>query len=102
MYELARHLDIPEEIQNRLPTTDTYSLEQSQEEFYFSIPLRAMDLCLYAKNHHVAPEEVAVELGWTPERVAHVYRLIDAKRQAARYLHAAPLLVEPVDTDGCQ
>jgi NAD+ synthase len=97
VYALARHLGIPDEIQDRLPTTDTYSLEQSQEEFYFSIPLRQMDLCLFGKNNHVPAEEVAAELGWTTRQVEHVYRSIDRKRQAARYQHLQPLLVEAVD-----
>jgi NAD+ synthase len=97
VYALARHLGIPEEIQNRLPTTDTYSLEQSQEEFYFSIPLHQMDLCLFGRNHHVPAEEVAAELGWTTRQVEQVYRSIDLKRQACRYQHLQPLLVEPVD-----
>jgi NAD+ synthase len=100
VYELARYLGIPEEIQTRRATTDTYSLEQSQEEFYFSIPLAAMDLCLFAKDHHVAPEDVAAALEWSPEKITRVYRLIDAKRQAARYLHQSARLVEPVDVAG--
>src|SRR3954468_20352517 len=59
VYQLAAALGVPEEIQLRPPTTDTYSLEQSQEEFYFSVPLMQMDLCLYAKNHGIALEEAA-------------------------------------------
>lgn len=40
---MAAYLGIPEEIQSRPSTTDTYSLEQSQEEFYFAIPLAKME-----------------------------------------------------------
>jgi NAD+ synthase len=97
VYALARYLGIPEEIQTRPPTTDTYSLEQSQEEFYFSIPLHHMDLCLFAKNNQVPPEDVAAALGWSPDKVTRIYRLIDTKRQATRYLHMKPLLLEPVE-----
>ena len=59
VYQLAAHLGIPQEIQVRSPTTDTYSLEQSQEEFYFSIPLAKLDLCLYGKNHGIPTAEIA-------------------------------------------
>ena len=51
VYQLAEYLGVPEEIRRRPPTTDTYSLEQSQEEFFFSLPYDQMDLCLYGKNH---------------------------------------------------
>src|SRR5205823_7246826 len=53
VYQLAAYLNVPREIQTRVPTTDTYSMEQSQEEFYFSLPLRQMDLCLYGKDEGI-------------------------------------------------
>ena len=94
VYQLAAYLDIPEEIQHRPPTTDTYSLEQSQEEFYFSVPLLTMDLCLYGKDRGIPPAHLAETVGMTEEHVARVYGLIESKRKVARYLHAAPILVE--------
>ena len=50
VYQLAEELGVPGAIRSRPPTTDTYALEQSQEEFYFSLPYQAMDLCLYGHN----------------------------------------------------
>ena len=93
VYALARHLGVIEDILRREPTTDTYSLAQSQEEFYFSIDYRALDLLLWAKDHGVSPEEAAPEVGMTPSHVRHVYEDIDRKRRAAAYLHAAPILL---------
>jgi len=95
VYQLAAVLGVPAEIQQRPPTTDTYALAQSQEEFYFSLPYDKMDLCLYGKNHAIAPEAVAQAVGLTAEQVARVFRDIDAKRTATRYLHLPPLRVEP-------
>lgn len=96
VYALAAFLGVPEEIRSRPPTTDTYSLEQTQDEFFFALPYDRMDLCLYARNHDVPPAEVAPVLGITPEQVQRVYKDIDAKRKAAQYLHQGPLLIEPV------
>jgi NAD+ synthase len=92
VYQLAAHLGIPAEIQKRPPTTDTYSLDQSQEEFYYPLPYDRMDLCLYAKNHDVQPEEAGPAIGLTAEQVARVYRVIDSTRLATRYLHCPPAL----------
>lgn len=97
VFQLGRHLEVPEEILRRPPTTDTYSLEQSQEEFYFSVPLETMDLCLYGKNHGVDPAEVAVAAKLTVEQVRRVYSMIDQKLSSTQYLHAPPQLVEDVD-----
>lgn len=96
VYQLAAYLGVPAEIRQRPPTTDTYSLPQSQEEFYFSLPYDKMDLCLYAKNAGVSAAEVAGEIGLTAQQVERVYRDIDAKRNATRYMHSKPLLVEEV------
>jgi NAD+ synthase len=97
VYALARHLAIPEEIQRRPPTTDTYSLAQSQEEFYFGLPLAQMDLALYARTHGVPAALAAPALGLDPAEVERVYAAIDRKRQAARRLHLSPRLVEPAE-----
>jgi NAD+ synthase len=94
VYALAAHLGVPEEILSRPPTTDTFSLPQGQDEFYFALPYREMDLCLWAANHRVPAAEVGAVLGLTAEQVDRVYRDIEAKRRVTRYLHAAPLLVE--------
>ena len=55
VYQIGWYLNVPEEILERPPTTDTYSLPQSQDEFYFSLPYNKMDLCLYARNHGHPP-----------------------------------------------
>jgi NAD+ synthase len=96
VYQLAAYLGIPQEIQKRPPTTDTYSLDQSQEEFYFPLPYDRMDLCLYAKNNGLQPEEIAPAIGLTTEQVTRVYRVIDSTRSATRYLHRPPMLCEEV------
>jgi len=96
VYALAEHLGVPEEIRRRPPTTDTFSLPQTQEEFYFALPYDKMDLCLYGRNHGVAPAAVAAALGLTAEQVERVYKDIDQKRRTTRYLHARPMLVEKV------
>jgi NAD+ synthase len=96
VYQLARYLGVPDEILRRPPTTDTYSLEQSQEEFYFALPLEKMDLCLYGKNHGLSPAEISVATGLTPDQVQRVYGMIGSKLQSTRYLHLPPILVEPV------
>jgi NAD+ synthase len=96
VYALAHALDLPEEIRRRPPTTDTYSMAQTQEEFYFALPYDRMDLCLYAFNHGVAAAEVAPVVGLQPPQVERVYKDIEAKRRTTRYLHLPPVLIEKV------
>ena len=96
VYKMAEFLGVPQEIINRPPTTDTYPMEQSQEEFYFSVSYEKMDYCLYGKNRGISPQEIARIIGFTPEQVERVYQDIENKRKATKYLHMSPVLMEPV------
>lgn len=96
VYQLAEYLGVPEEIRMRPPTTDTYSLPQGQDEFYFSLPHKEMDLCLYGKNQGYSTDEVAEVIGLTSGQVQRVFDDIDSKRNATRYLHLSALLVDDV------
>jgi len=96
VYQLAAYLGVPDEICKRPPTTDTYSLQQTQEEFYFSLPYDRMDLCLYGLNNNLPADHVAAAAGLTANQMSRVWADITAKRKATRYLHLAPQLVEPV------
>lgn len=94
VYQLAAYLGVPEEIRSRPPTTDTYSLSQTQEEFFFGISLATLDRCMYALDHGIAAEEVGPAVGLTAEQVLGVYRDIAGRRRTTRYQHEAPLLVD--------
>jgi NAD+ synthase len=100
VYQLAEYLGVPETIRTRPPTTDTYSLPQTQEEFYFSLPYDKMDLCLYARNNGIDAADVAQALGLNEQQIERVFRDIDSKRRATRYLHLKPQLVAEVIDGG--
>lgn len=93
VYQIAEALGVPDEIRSRPPTTDTYSMPQSQEEFYFSLPYYDMDLCLYAVDRGIPAPVVAEVLELTAEQVERVFADIASKRRMSAYLHAEPKLV---------
>lgn len=93
VYAIAAFLGVPEEIRTQPPSTDTYSLPQTQEEFYFALPYDRMDLLLYAFLHDVPAEEAGRAMGLTPRQVERVYRDIVAKKKVAEFLHQAPVVM---------
>lgn len=97
VYALARHFKLPDEICNAIPTTDTYSMPQGQDEFYFALPYQQMDYALWAYNHGVKAAELATFLNMNETQAQHIYRDIEAKRQTTAYMHAAPQLVEHIE-----
>ena len=96
VYAMARHLGLPDDVCNAVPTTDTYTLSQGQDEFYFALPHAQMDLALWALNHGRPAEELAAALNIEPDHAARVYADILNKRRTTHYLHARPELVEPI------
>jgi NAD+ synthase len=97
VYAMARHLGVPREVCEQTPSTDTYSLPQTQEEFYFALPYDLMDLVLWAYIHGVPAAEAARELRLTAAQVERAYRDVEAKRRASRALHQAAVLVREYD-----
>lgn len=96
VYALARYLNLPEEICSARPTTDTYSLPQGQDEFYFALPYEKMDVALWGLNNNVPAARLAEFLDSTEEQAQYIYDDIQAKRRTTRYLHMKPVLIEPV------
>src|SRR2546429_5134017 len=96
VYQLAEYLRVPTAITSRPPTTDTFSLPQSQEEFYYNMPTHTLDIVLHAYNEGRAANEVAQEIGFTSEELKRAYADIEQKRLTTRHLHLGPQLVESV------
>lgn len=96
VYALARHLGLPDDILGTTPTTDTFSLAQGQDEFYFGLPYPQMDLALWHLNMGLSAAELAHELGCDEATAQRAFESIRAKRRATAYLQAAPVLVAPV------
>ncbi|MFH2035355.1 MAG: NAD(+) synthase [Candidatus Zixiibacteriota bacterium] len=93
VYQVAEQLGVPKEIIRRTPTTDTYSAEVTQEEFFFGLDFYNMDMLWHAMENKVDPKEVAKVLGMTVEQVERGYANIERKIKATEYLRMAPLEV---------
>ncbi|HGY56652.1 MAG TPA: NAD(+) synthase [Caldithrix abyssi] len=91
VFQLAEYLGVPEEIQGRTPTTDTYSAEQTQEEFFFRLPFETLDRIWYGWEQNVTPAEIAAALDLKPEQVENVIHDIKRKIAATEYLRMNPL-----------
>lgn len=93
IYALAEHLGVPADIRRQPPSTDTYSLPQTQEEFYFALPYEQADLLLWALRHGVSAGEAGAAIGLTAEQVDRAYHDMEAKRRAAALLHQAAVVL---------
>jgi NAD+ synthase len=94
VYDLARYLELPEDICNSTPSTDTYSLAQGQDEFYFALPYKQMDIALWHCNEQKPAAELARALAISAEQAEFIYKDIDSKRRTTASLHWPALLVE--------
>jgi NAD+ synthase len=91
VYQLAEYLGIPDRIIERIPTTDTYSATQTQEEFFYQLPFRLMDIYWYGYENGYSTREVAEVMGETEERIEALFRNFERKRKTTEYLRMHPL-----------
>lgn len=91
VYQLAEYFEIPQEIVNRTPTSDTYSAEQTQEEFFFQMPYKEMDLTWFGMENEISAEEVGKVLGKTTEQIEMIYKNLKRKHLTTEYLRMAPI-----------
>lgn len=94
VYDLARYLGLPNAIAERQPTTDTYSLAQSQEEFFFGVSIEVLDAVLWAYSRSIPIAEVAESLHLSELHISNIVADIEHKRSLARYLHMGPVTME--------
>jgi len=91
VYQLAKYLDVPEEIQTRPPTTDTYSAHSTQQEFFFRLPFETMDLLWYAQENQVPVSEVADVMGLSEIQVQRAFNDFTRKARTTEYLRMQPI-----------
>jgi NAD+ synthase len=91
VYEIARYLGVPQGIIERTPTTDTYSAEQTQEEFFYEFPHDVMDLLWYAYENDYDPAEVGAVMGMTAEEIERNYRNFERRTETTEYLRTPPI-----------
>jgi len=88
VYAMARSLGLPPDICAARPTTDTYTLPQGQDEFFFALPYAQMDVALWSLDQGVSADDLARALQTDAQHARRIYDDIASKRRASRYLHA--------------
>jgi NAD+ synthase len=102
VYQLAAYLGVPEEIRQRPPTSDTYSSESTQEEFFFGMPFATMDALWHAKEQGMTAEETAAASGLQPAQVQRVWNDLDGKARTTEYLRMPPVQLPPPQRHGME
>lgn len=89
---MAEFLGIPKEIINRTPTTDTYTAEQTQEEFFYQLPFNQMDLLWYAFENKIDVDRVAIEMSRPKEEINSIFKNFARKQRTTEYLRSSPII----------
>ena len=91
VYQLAKYLNVPEEIQGRTPTTDTYPGGSTQEEFFYRVPFDILDTVWLGSERGLSSAEIADALDLSVEQVERVAADIGRKQRATAYLRMPPI-----------
>ncbi len=91
VFQIAAHLGVPQGILDRTPTTDTYTAEQTQEDFFYQMPHKEMDLYWYGWENGYSAEEVGKVMGRSTEDVENIYKNMERKQKTTEYLRMKPI-----------
>lgn len=91
VYEIARYLGVPELIIKRTPTTDTYSAEQTQEDFFYQLPFELMDLVWFGWENGYSAKDIGDVMGYTAEEISNIFTSFERKIRTTDYLRMAPI-----------
>lgn len=94
VYQLAKYLDVPKAIQERTPTTDTYSAECTQEEFFYRVPFDIADTVWLGMERNIPVAEIAAALELQEDQVVRIQNDINRKVRTTEYLKANPIHFE--------
>jgi NAD+ synthase len=94
VYQLSEYLKVSQQVIDRPPTPDTFSMIVTDEEFYFRVPYEKLDFFLYAWEHKVSVNEVSKTLGFDEAQVKRVFRDINAKYNFTIHLRNMPPVPE--------
>ena len=91
VYQIASHLGVPQEIIDRTPTTDTYTAEQTQEDFFYQMPFESMDLIWYGWENGYPAAEVGAIMNRSMQEIENIYKNFERKRKTTEYLRMRPI-----------
>ena len=94
IYQLGEFYGTPQEVMERTPSPDTFSLAVSDKDFYFCLPFDILDPLLYAWEYKSDINAVARELNLTTEQIERVYRDFDSKHSTTEHIRQLPYAIE--------
>lgn len=86
VYDIARVLGVPQSVIERAPTTDTFSAEQTQEEYFYGTSIETGDRLWLGWHRGEDVATVARELGLTSTDVQKFYDTYRRRSEYAEYL----------------
>jgi NAD+ synthase len=90
VFQLAEHLGVIPEIIARAPCPDTYSAPVTDEEWFFRMPYKQLDLLLYAWENKVGIPDVCRIMELREDQVKRVFRDFESKHRTTEHLRQFP------------
>jgi NAD+ synthase len=90
VFQLAEQMGVIPEIIARAPCPDTYSAPVTDEEWYFRMPFKQLDLLLYAWENKVSIPEVCRVMELKEDQVKRVFRDFESKHKTTEHLRQFP------------
>ena len=90
VFQLAKHLGIPNRIIQRKPSPDTWSFPVSDEDFFYGLPYNIIDLMWYAKEHKISKTTIQRSLKLTADQVDRIFENQKRKWKTSAHMRKMP------------
>ena len=90
VFQMAGHLGVIPEIIGRAPCPDTYSAPVTDEEWFFRMPFKVLDLLLFAWENKVDMAEIARVMELKEDQIKRAFRDFASKFQTTEHLRHFP------------
>ncbi len=90
VYQLAKNLEIPVEIINRKASPDTWSYDVSDEEFFFGVPYKIMDILWYTKENDIPISKIGKLIDLEEEKILRILGQLEKKALSSENMRKMP------------
>lgn len=90
VFQLAEYMGVIPEIISRAPCPDTYSAPVTDEEWFFRMPFKQLDLLLYAWENKIDIPDICRVMELTEGQVKRAFRDFTSKHKTTEHLRQLP------------
>ena len=90
IYQLGKFLNVPNEVISKDASPDVWSYATNDEEFFYSVPYKIVDLILYGRENNLSIDEIQKHSKISIENIEKLLKFQDLKHIKSNHMREMP------------